>query len=283
MNDRTFLTNIVPDFLVGLLRQRDAIKFINQHRIWQGIMAYGWLSKFFLVVSIIVGAKFLSFFATWWGSFHAENIQVVGSQMLNLFQGLYKEGESLFLMGGTKYILLILTEVMVFHFVRKTAEILTGKQEDSSFQAFVKAQIRMIKVSFASYGMELALTIVIGVLIGIFGVGWLKDPLNFLVQCYFLGFIIADNYLERSDLSIKEAMKTCQSVAGLVIAIGLVTYLLLLVPIIGAIIAPMLAGVTVTLLFFEYEVKGILVFPAQQEERNASSGQEYQKQSTLGE
>lgn len=261
MSSRNWIANLIPDFIVGLLRHKDGGEFIYRHQLWRGIMAYGWLSKFFLVISILVGLKFLSFFRSWFSDFHAENIQVVGAQMMNLFEGLYHEGESLFLMGGTKYVILVLTEVMVFHFVRKTAEILTGKAEDSSFQAFVRAQIRMIKVSFASYGLELAATIVLGILIKIVGFDFLKEPLTFFIQCFFLGFVIADNYLERSDVPITEALKICRSVAGVVIAVGLVTYILLLVPIVGAIIAPMVAGVVVTLLFFEYEIKGIIEIP----------------------
>lgn len=251
----------IQDFLFGLSKFQDGIRFIRTHQLWKGFWTYGWLAKVMLIISFFIGLKFMSIFLHWIQVFSSSKVQALGANMMGFFQDVYHEGENLFLMGGLKYVILILTEVMVFHFVRKTSEILTGEEQNATFQAFINAQIRMIKVVMRSWVLELVWTILISVAIGIIGFEWIKDPLIFFVQCFFLGFAIVDNYLERYDLEIKESIEASKRVAGAVVAVGLITYLLLMIPVVGAFVAPFVAGVTGTLIYFEYEAKGILDIP----------------------
>ena len=65
------------------------------------------------------------------------------------------EGYDFLFVGGMKYVMMMLLEVVIFHMVRVTLEKLTGQTSDLSFQAFFNAQIRMIKVSIRSYIMEI--------------------------------------------------------------------------------------------------------------------------------
>ena len=145
---------------------------------------------------------------------------------------------------------------MVFHFLRSSMQILTGEKEDSSLKAFVKAQVRMIKVALRSWIYEIIAMAIIGVFVGISGYEFLKNPLNILVQCYLFGFIVVDNYQERYDVSIKESWKRNLEVPGTVLAIGLISYILLLIPLAGPIIAPFIASVTAAITFFEMELRG---------------------------
>ncbi|MCB0644022.1 MAG: hypothetical protein KDC44_20390, partial [Phaeodactylibacter sp.] len=232
----------IQDFIFGLSKFQDGLRFIRTHQLWKGIWSYGWLAKIMLAVSFFIGLKFLSIFLHWIRVFSSSEVQALGANMMGFFQDIYHEGENLFLMGGLKYVILILTEVMVFHFVRKTSEILTGKEQNASFNAFIQAQVRMIKVVVRSWILELIWTILISVAVGLIGFEWLKAPLVFFIQCFFLGFAIVDNYLERYEVQIKESIDASKRVAGAVVAVGLITYLLLLIPIIGAFVAPFVAG-----------------------------------------
>ena len=257
------VADFIKDFFFALSKFKESIQFIRTHKLWNGFWAYGWLSKGMLILSFFIGLKFLNVFLHWIQVFQSSDVQALGANMMGMFQDVYHEGQSLFLMGGLKYVILILTEVMVFHFVRKTSEILTGKEQDDSFQAFIDAQIRMIKVVIRSWVLELIFTILISVVIGIIGFDWIKDPIIFFVQCFFLGFAIVDNYLERYHIKIKESIEISKKVSGAVVAVGLVTYLLLLIPIVGAFVAPFVAGVAGTLTYYEFEEQGILEIPEQ--------------------
>ena len=50
-----------------------------------------------------------------------------------------EEGYDLFKMSGFKYAILILLEVVIFHFARKTLEILTGEKAEANLSSFIKA------------------------------------------------------------------------------------------------------------------------------------------------
>ena len=105
----------------------------------------------------------------------------------------------------------------------------------------------MIKVVIRAYILETILTILISTVLSIADLEYLKFIPIFIVQCYFLGFVVIDNYNEIFDMSIKESEKFTREFAGLSVALGLITYLILIVPIIGAAVAPLLGGVTATL------------------------------------
>ena len=87
-----------------------------------------------------------------------------------------------------------LVEVIIFHVSRRTLEIIAEKKGDTSFDTFVKAQIRMLKVIIRAWVLELIITSLIKVVFSIFGtLEFLQPIFIFGVQCYFLGFIVMDN------------------------------------------------------------------------------------------
>lgn len=261
MKPNNSLGNFFYDFFFGLSKFKDGFEFIQKHRLWKGFWTYGWLSRFMLLISLVIGFKFFMIFLRWLQQLQFNSPQALGASITGLMGDVFEEGSNLLYISSMKYVVLILVEVLIFHFVRKTAEILTGVQQDASFGAFVKAQMRMIKVAFYSWIMELVLTILIGIAVGIVGWDWLKQILVFIVQCFFLGFAMVDNYLERYHLGIDASRKIAQGVTGAVIAIGLVTYLLLLIPVAGPVLTPFLAGVTGTLLFYDFETRGVIKIP----------------------
>ena len=239
--------HFVQDFMLGIRKHREAIDFIKANKLWEGFWKYGWASRFFVILGLIVGLKFLSVFQSWWSHADMHNPLAFTSSMGSLIKDVTMEGYNLFYLGGLKYFILIFMEILIFHFARKTLEITKNTQVDSSFKTFIKAEIRMIKVVIRAYILETILTILISTVLSIADLEYLKFIPIFIVQCYFLGFVVIDNYNEIFDMSIKESEKFTREFAGLSVALGLITYLILIVPIIGAAVAPLLGGVTATL------------------------------------
>lgn len=258
MDWRDKAQNIPRHFLFAIIKLREAIEFTQAHKLWRGILSYGWLSKALLGIGIFFGVKYVLNIWEWMQAVDLNDpstiVMGLGSAQFEFWQ----ENIAPLLSGSYKYIILVLTEVITFHVVRKTLEILTGKQQDKSFNSFIKAQVRMFKIALRSWIKELIATVLIGVALGIFSVEFLKAPLIFIIQCYYLGFAVVDNYHELYDIEVEVSAKKAEQIAGLVLAIGLVFYVLLLIPLIGPLVAPSICGVTAALAMLELERSGEL-------------------------
>ncbi len=225
--------------------------FIRDHRLWEGFFDYGWLSRLFIFIAVILGLKFLSVFINWFGDLSLSDPAGMAVNMGVLMKDFAVEGFDFLFAGGMKYVMLVLLEVLVFHFSRRTLAILLNKESETSFDCFVKAQMRMIKIALLSWVMEMIASILIKIFFGIFGfIDFLEPLLLFGVQCYYLGFAIIDNYFEQFDMSIKESAKYAQNYVGVALALGLVLYVLLLIPVVGTITAPILGAVTASLVLY---------------------------------
>ncbi|MEL6866007.1 MAG: hypothetical protein AAFP19_16390 [Bacteroidota bacterium] len=258
--------NLIPDFFRTLQAQRETIAFIRAHRLWEGFWKYGWVSRFILVAGLVVSFKFSGIIQDWWSSAEMDDPFTITQSMGMLFENVATEGYNFLFLGSFKYILLIFMEILIFHFARRTLEIKSGIKQEATLKEFVEAEIRMIKVAFMCWGMEMVGTIMIQVVLGIFGIDWLEMPAVFVLQCYFIGFIVLDNYNEIFKINIKDSFELTKHFAGVSLAIGLVTYLLLLIPILGAVIAPFIGAVGVTLVMHELLPAGKLKLDLEEEE-----------------
>ncbi|MBK8491254.1 MAG: hypothetical protein IPL49_10290 [Saprospirales bacterium] len=266
MEDETPLFGYpVRDARLGIKALREAFPFIRKHRLWTGVFSYGWLSRFFLVIGIIAGLNFFGILIKWIGTLRSVDDPLsYGASVLDLYSSLFDGGFFLFSLGGMKYIVLILTEVLLFHVVRRALEILKGGGEDTSLKAFLHAQVRMVKISALAWASEMVLSVGISVSMGIMDADWLKSPLNWIVQCFFLGAVVMDNYFERYQMPIKSSLILSRQAAGLAFVVGVTTYVLLSIPLIGAVLAPFFASITATLALFEMDAKGWLLLPTTQ-------------------
>jgi hypothetical protein len=245
------LKTYLLQFRDTMLANSDAVIFIRKNRLWVGFWKYGWVAKALVFLAILLGLKFLKTVINWWNTSEMDDPVEAVASVGSLFQNVAFEGYEFLFVGGMKYIMLILLEVIIFHMCRGTLEILTGKTSDLSFNSFVKAQIRMIKVAMRSYVFEMVISVLISIAFGIFGVlDFLEPVLEFAVHSYFIGFIVFDNYSEQFGLSIKESVRFARGYVGVCLALGLTTNVLLLIPIAGAIIAPLIVAVTVTLVMY---------------------------------
>ena len=239
-------------FIFTLKKHREAPDFIRKHQLWKGMFGYGWITQMLVIIALIIGIKLFSVVWDWWFKADLDNVAGAFNSMSMLVSDFFSEGYKFVFMGSMKYVMLILMEVVVFHFCRRTLSILTKKDSPATFDEFLKAQIRMIKVSIRSWVLESILTMLIGIALNIAGhLEFLKPVLVFGVQCYYLGFAILDNYNEQFDLSISESAKYAQNFVGVSLALGLLLNVLLYIPLVGAVFAPLLSAVAATMVMYK--------------------------------
>jgi hypothetical protein len=233
-------------FIDTLLTLPEAWRMIRDRQLWRGVDRYGWVATVILVAGIILGLSFLGQVINW-----VQELFRVGSPLSalsslgSLARNLATEGYSSFTSGILKYVVLLLAEVLIYHFMQRTLEELIDKPVSTQFKDFFDAQVRMIKVSFRAWLLELLVSIGVSIVFGILGfLDWLEAPILFLVQCYFFGVVILDNFFEQFDLKIDLSMKKCQEYMGVALAIGLVLYLMMLIPLVGVVAGTILVSVT---------------------------------------
>jgi len=165
--------------------------------------------------------------------------------MGTMISNVVTEGYESFTSGLLKYVVLVLSEVVVFHFMQRALEEIQGHPVRTDFTAFFNAQMRMIKVAIRSWILEIIVSALVSVVFGIFGfLDWLESPILFIVQCYFFGLVILDNYNEQFGMTIKESMAFSKSYMGVSLALGFVLYLLMLIPLIGVLCGTIIVSVT---------------------------------------
>lgn len=226
-----------------------SVKFIVKYKIWEGFWEYGWVARLLVIIGIILGLKLVSlYFSVLAGVWEIDLFYSVSAVSSVVWDSLAQN----FLDGGYKYAVLILLEIVIFHVSRRTVSILTGVQEEPSFENFVKAQIRMIKVSFRAWITEAVLVSIIGAVLSDFEVfNLLESVLVFCLSCYFIGLGVVDNYNEQFGLSIKESFQFTKKYIGVAFGAGLVLQLFFLVPVAGTVIGPFLSSVAVALAMFK--------------------------------
>jgi len=258
MEEQPLLGYVIRDIRLGIKALKEAYPFIRRHRLWAGVLSYGWVSRFLLVLALIVGLNFFAVLVNWYSTLHAKDPLAFGASLLDLYAGMFKKGYHLFTLGGMKYLILILTEVLIFHAARRSEEILKGAKGDGSLRTFIHALTRMAKISLAAWIMEIAVTTLVSVVLGFMDANWLKSPLNWLIQSFFLGAVVLDGYFEYHRLSIKESFNMSRQVAGLALTVGVAAYALMAVPVAGPVLAPFIASITASLALFEMDAKGWL-------------------------
>ena len=240
--------NLLSQMMSAFQFLRQTPDFIIRRKLWKGYMDTGWIAKL-----VVLGAIMFSYFFITGiiGLFtqppQAEVTEQGTSVMMSKLNML---GDKLILSGSMKYLVLILMETMIFHFAVKTYEYLSGIKRELTIKDFVHAEIRMIKVSIRSWFYELIISIVVMAILKLFGFKILSNISFFLIQSYFIGVAFIDNYNEQSGIKIKESFAIAYNHMGAAVLIGMVAYVLFLVPLIGIVITPFICAVATT--FYMY-------------------------------
>jgi hypothetical protein len=269
--------DFIQQFAISLLMHRTAFEFIRDHKPWRGIDRLGWV-----VWVMVVAGALLSF--QYFKDFYQIVEAVQNSQQpisASLASVISLEKYQWALDGGRKYLVLIVLELVVFYFIQKTLEIRIGRKPELTTKAFIGAEIRIFKVTLLAWILEtVARFLIVNLAIGILGFHSLEKPVGFLIQCYFLGFSMIDNYHECFDLKVADSEhRTRRAAVGVAVATGLVAQLLMHIPGIGAVIATMLGAVAATLAmerFAPVREEEHLAIIAEQQKRTSKKHREKQ-------
>ena len=242
----------LEQFRYTVLMHVNSYSFIKKHKIWKGFWEYGWVGRIMVGLAIIAGLKFLSVFFIWLNDAQDQNPLMAMATMPNMLVDAVQAEYEFFFASGMKYVMVVILEIVIFHASRATVRIKTGIEEDPSFNNFVKAQIRMIKVSLRSYIMEIITVALLGVVFGWFSfIGFLEPVLVFGVQCFYLGFAVLDNYHEQFDIKINDSVKLSRKYIGVAIAAGLILQIFFAIPFAGPLLGPFISAVAVSLVLIE--------------------------------
>lgn len=246
----------IYEFLSPFLSMSESMDFLKEHKIWRGLRSYGFLSVLLIILGVAFGIVLVYFLI--------DAIRVVDdyahsdmdtASMLGSIGDRFNQS---FLLGGSKYMILILMEIIIFHVIGKTLTILKGSPQDLSFKGFVRAQKRMIKVAIRSWALEILVIAVVSLGLRIVGLSSIKPLPVFMIQAYFLGFALIDNYFERMGLHIKASAALAFNHAGLTLGLGVILSFFLTIPIVGPIFGMMLVSVMACLICHEMEQSNTL-------------------------
>lgn len=228
--------NQITDALYFLKQAPD---FIKKNKLWEGYWAHGWIAKWTIFIGALVTILFVcNIYNTFSSLAHSPE----SSETMNMGVII----EKVYFQGGIKYLLLIVMEMLIFHFSTRTLNILEGKSTSIKPSEFVSAQIRMIKISIRNYFYEIVIGILLAIVLGILGGSELKSFLMLFVQFYFIGFAFMDNYFEQKNLTIKESGYYIKEHLFAAVIIGAAGYGLFMIPLIGALTAPFICSVAAT-------------------------------------
>lgn len=146
-----------------------------------------------------------------------------------------------------KYIILIVVAPVMSVLSERVESDITGEQVSSNLsisnQLYLMA--RGVRIALSNLARELIITIGLLVASLIPGAAIITTPLIFIVQAYYAGFGNLDLFMER-HFDRKDSRSFVSRHRGEAIANGSIFLLLLLIPFIGAFIAPSLATVAAT-------------------------------------
>ncbi len=218
--------------------------FIKTHKLWRGLGEYSWLIKGVVIVAIFLGLKAFSSVSDFFFSESTDESQL---SLWSSLQGFSFESMSSYFDGGLKYVILAAIEVLIFHITRKTLLTVSDEKIETSFKSFIKAEKRMIAVAFMAFGLEIALTRVGGGILRGFGLDSVAIVWIFLVQSFYFGFALIDNYNEIYGMTIKQSHRYAWQFAPVALITGAVMNILMHIPLIGVVLGSIFCAVVTTL------------------------------------
>jgi hypothetical protein len=226
----------------------ESYAFFKANKLWRGIFKHKWI----LFLTIIISGLFT--FALFSNLFSGSDISDVITGNEGPISGTAK-GKATAMFGGSKFVLLIMLEVVIFHFSVKTLEILYNEEYITTFAMFIKAEIRMIKVMIRSFFYSLIAQVILTVVLSLSSFEFVLPFVMFLVHSYFIGFSFLDNYNEQQKLDIKESDICVRHNSGAATTLGVVASIGLMIPILGVLVVPVLGAITANIYGFRYNME----------------------------
>lgn len=227
--------------------------FIKENRLWQDFGQIKWIARLLMAAGILLGLKLIaSFEFQIFSPFNPQIIKTAGANLSHISSSLYQLFEGLY-QGSYKYLILIFMQALIGHFAGKTWQQLSATPYTPDFTQYLHDQWRALKVGMVSWCREIFYGAILSAALGIIQLYFLKTPLVFLLQCYLMGFTIADVYSAHQNKTINQSYRYLARYIPVLIFSGLLYYLLLLLPIAGPPVAAILCSVAVLLALHRLE------------------------------
>lgn len=243
------MNNFFSDFKLGITSYFSAWQLIKNNRMW-GYFFYP------LCLSLVLSFTFFRLrieiqdyieqvlnalinYESWWNWAKWLTSWLIQSSLFVMTWYLYFKIQ--------KYVLLILMSPLLAYLSEKTEEKLTGNTFPFEFIQFLKDINRGVATAIRNLLVELFLLLLLFLagLIPIFTPFTAAAAL--LVGWYFYGYAVMDYTNERHKLNINQSQTAIKNKSGLAISNGMVFEIIFFVPILGFIIAPILAVVAATI------------------------------------
>jgi len=255
----TFNIQKIPLHALNMLESViETIPFIRENKIWKGFFENKWVATVSIMVSVLFSYWLMSdIFSTnaiVLSSIDAVDLSEQGASIKDNIKEASK-GEAL--SSGSRYLLLILLEVIIFHFSVKTLSLLTNNTSYPKFKNFITAEKRMMKLLIISFIKGLLASIILGIVLSIIGLGDLTSFMMFFVYSYFMGYAFIDNYNEQFDINIKDSLLKVRQHVGAATLLGAVVTGLMYFPVVGPFFAPLFGAVAGTIYSHKYQVQKV--------------------------
>jgi CysZ protein len=243
------------DFGKGVSSHVDGIKFVAKHNLWHFFI----YPVLILIVLFIAGYWSILGLADWivdgtleyYGLTDTGNTEdwtgilaLVGRLLVGI---ILKVFFLMILTSYIKYVVLIVCSPILALLSERVDEIINNKKYPFNFGQFLHDMLRGILVTLRNMAFETLIILACLVIGWIPVIGWLTVPFLYLIAWYFLGFAMMDYTYERMRFSISEGARFTRRHKGIAIGNGFIFSMILLLPVIGVIIAPILSVVAATL------------------------------------
>ncbi|WP_291723093.1 EI24 domain-containing protein [Bernardetia sp.] len=250
--------NPFKKFLLGVRLYGKAFSFTKEHNLWKYHLLPAFLNLVIFLSVGVLGYYFVGDTIDWLESLvgleNPENWWQKGLSYLVIF--LVSVASVLIYLKLYKYLMLILLAPALSIVAAKVQEILHPDRPNEEFQfpQFVSDLKRGLTISLTNLAIELGITIPL-ILLGIF-VSFLSPfttIIVILVESYFLGFGMIDLRNEFMKLGVKESRETVKKHRPFAVGVGLTMYLMILIPVLGILFAPIWACISAGLGIYELE------------------------------
>lgn len=246
------------EFIIGWRAFGVAHKYVIHHKMWKYLLLPG-IFHLILLIGITVLAWKLSdnitdFIFSWLGIERInENAQWLKTTLHYLLLFTIRIAFIMLYLSIYKYIVLFIMAPIFAYVSEITEEKLTGKTFPFNLGRFIKDVLRGMLVALRNMSIEAIWLLFLFIFSFIPVIGLLSVLIIFIIQSYFYGFSMIDYYHERHQYSIKDGIKYVRRHKGLAIGIGAAFHLMMLIPIVGWIAAPVYASMAGTIAIHKLE------------------------------
>ncbi len=154
-----------------------------------------------------------------------------------------------------KYVVLILGSPLFAYLSEKTEEKITGASFPFTWKNLIQDALRGVRIALRNLIRQSAYTLFFLLLSLIPVLGWVAAYFILRKDWYYYGFSMLDYCCERHRMNVRESLGWIKRHNLLATINGLGFYLILLIPVLGALLAPAYASVASTIAFLELKNK----------------------------